>query len=85
VGERHHVPVTLPREKLGIPFTEDWVGFRTGLDGKKSLAPPPPGFDRWTFQPVAMLLNLTANKAIKTICRFFKIKDTEFRCYRVEK
>ena len=41
---------SLPRES-GTHCTGGWVGPRAGMDGRKIS--PPPGFDPWTFQPVA--------------------------------
>jgi hypothetical protein len=39
-----------PQERLGVPFTEGWLGFGTALDGKEDLAPF--GYDPQTFQAV---------------------------------
>jgi hypothetical protein len=56
VGGQRHAPADLPpppRERPGTSFVGGWVGLRAGLDecGKSR---PPPGFDPWTVQPVAI-------------------------------
>ena len=46
-----------PRERPGTHFIGGCIGPRTGLDGAENLAPPPPGFDPRTVQPVASRYN----------------------------
>jgi hypothetical protein len=50
VGGQRHAPAALPAGKIRYPL---WVGPRAGLD-RCAKSRPPPGFDPWTVQPVAI-------------------------------
>ena len=52
-GKRHALVALPPGKRPGTHCIGDWVGPRSGL---RKISPPPPGFDPWTFQPVAKSL-----------------------------
>jgi hypothetical protein len=53
VGGQHHAPAALPPGKRpGIHCTGGSVGPRAGFGRVRKISPRP-GFDPWTFQPVA--------------------------------
>ena len=53
MGGQCHVPATLRlRKRPSTHCTGGWVGPRAGQD-RCGKSHPPPGFDPWTFQPVA--------------------------------
>ena len=54
VGGQHHTPAPLPTSKDPVPIVQEtgWAP-RTIWTGVENLAPPLPGFDPRTVQPVA--------------------------------
>ena len=54
VGVQRHAPAALPPRKDPVPIEEE-AGWAPGpvWTGAENLAPPPPGFDPRTVQPVA--------------------------------
>jgi hypothetical protein len=53
VGGQRHTPATLPPGKTQYPLYS-WVGMPQDWSVRVRKISPPPGFDPWTIQPVAI-------------------------------